>query len=433
MRISTVKYFLISCFTLVLWFPSQAAEPLYKQREYHSIKRSVGNRPNIILITLDHFRVDNVAANGYPHMLTPNMDQLVKGGQSFVNYQIAANACMPSRASLFSARFPQNHGVITNGVPMPEDEICIQHVLQENGYFTGQIGKLHFWPHKERDHRGPHPPYGFDEMLLCDEPGSYDDAYGKWLEAKGPGEVDAGDIVAPADFEIVNPELHLGTLDSAKGTLNMEFNVERGTGYVPAQQVDGYSIGTLPVDAIFSPVRKVNYSVEYTRVGQITDYERLIIEVWTDRTISPLDAVHTAAKVLMDHSALLIGAGEVDSDSDNANNSDIPAEIYNVTVEKLELSSRTLNCLKRAGINKVGEVLERTAAELLKIRNFGEKSLEELRARLEENNLPVPDSFLGRGEDAEASDNTADDVAPPDDASDAEEDEESVTEFPKED
>ena len=213
------------------------------------------------------------------------------------------------------------------------------------------------------------------------------------LEAKGPGEIFARDIVSPPDFEIVNPELHLATLDSAEGTLNMEFNVERGTGYVPAQQTEGYSIGTLPVDAIFSPVRKVNYSVEYTRVGQVTDYERLIVEVWTDRTISPLDAVHAAAKVLMDHSALLIHAGEVNSGTDNANNSDIPPEIYNVIVEKLELSSRTLNCLKRAGINKVGEVLERTAAELLKIRNFGEKSLNELRVRLEDNDFPVPDSF----------------------------------------
>jgi len=255
------------------------------------------------------------------------------------------------------------------------------------------------------------------------------------LEARGPGEIYASDIVAPADFEIVNPELHLGTLDSAEGILNMEFNVERGTGYVPAQQADGHSIGTLPVDAIFSPVRKVNYSVEFTRVGQVTDYERLIIEVWTDRTISPLDAVHTAAKVLMDHSALLIGAGEANNNSDNPSNSDIPAEIYNVTVEKLELSSRTLNCLKRAGINKVGEVLERTAAELLKIRNFGEKSLDELRARLEEIDLPVPDSFLGRSDDAEASDSAADDAAQTDDASGAEEvaEEESVTEFPKED
>ncbi len=251
------------------------------------------------------------------------------------------------------------------------------------------------------------------------------------LEARGPGEIYASDIVAPADFEIVNPELHLATLDSADGTLNMEFNVEKGRGYVPAQQSVGYSIGTLPVDAIYSPVRKVNYSVEYTRVGQVTDYERLIIEVWTDRTISPLDAVHTAAKVLMDHSALLIGAGEVNSETDGAAASGIPAEIYNVTVEKLELSSRTLNCLKRAGINKVGEVLERTAAELLKIRNFGDKSLDELRARLEENDLPVPDSFLGRSDDAEEPEGAAAEVQA-DDSGDAAE-EETVTEFPKED
>lgn len=215
------------------------------------------------------------------------------------------------------------------------------------------------------------------------------------LETHGPGEVFAGDIVAPADFEIVNPELHLATLDSAEGALNMEFNVERGTGYVPAQQSVGYSIGTLPVDAIFSPVRKVNFAVEHTRVGQITDYERLVLEVWTDKTISPLEAVQTAAKVLMEHSSLLIDAGK-DPGRDGGPGAGIPAEIYNITVEKLELSSRTLNCLKRAGVNKVGEVLERTAEELLKIRNFGEKSLEELRARLEDNNLPVPDSFWGK-------------------------------------
>jgi arylsulfatase A-like enzyme len=183
--------------TFVLIVPIQAAEPQYKDRQYQSVKRSVGDRPNIILITLDHMRVDNIAANGYPHMVTPHMDKLVKGGQSFVRHQIAANACMPSRASLFSGRFPQNHGVLTNGVPMPEDEICIQHVLRDNGYFTGQIGKLHFWPHKERDHRGPHPAYAFDEMLLSDEPGSYDDAYGKWLEAKGPEAREAGDLGLP--------------------------------------------------------------------------------------------------------------------------------------------------------------------------------------------------------------------------------------------
>ncbi len=258
------------------------------------------------------------------------------------------------------------------------------------------------------------------------------------LEARGPGEVYAGDIVAPADFEIVNPDLHLATLDSDEGTLNMEFNVERGTGYVPAQQAVGYSIGTLPVDAIFSPVRKVNFAVEYTRVGQVTDYERLVLEVWTDKTISPLDAVHTAAKVLMDHSALLIGAG-VDTGGESGSGASIPAETYNITVEKLELSSRTLNCLKRAGVNKVGEVLERTAEELLKIRNFGEKSLEELRARLEENNLPVPDSFLGKNaeppaplvvvvDDGPLQDDETDEDIPEDE----EDDEDDLDKFPKE-
>ena len=257
------------------------------------------------------------------------------------------------------------------------------------------------------------------------------------LEARGPGEVYAGDIVAPADFEIVNPDLHLATLDSDEGTLNMEFNVERGTGYVPAQQAVGYSIGTLPVDAIFSPVRKVNFAVEHTRVGQVTDYERLVLEVWTDKTISPLDAVHTAAKVLMDHSALLIGAG-VDTGGESGPGAVIPAEIYNITVEKLELSSRTLNCLKRAGVNKVGEVLERTAEELLKIRNFGEKSLEELRARLEENNLPVPDSFWGKSSESPAplvavvDDGLLLDEADESIPEDEEDDEDDLDEFPKE-
>lgn len=250
------------------------------------------------------------------------------------------------------------------------------------------------------------------------------------LEARGPGEVYAGDIVTPADFEIVNPELHLATLDSDEGTLNMEFNVERGTGYVPAQQAVGYSIGTLPVDAIFSPVRKVNFAVEYTRVGQVTDFERLVLEVWTDRTTSPLDAVHTAAKVLMDHSALLIGAG-VESGAELGPGAGIPAEIYNITVEKLELSSRTLNCLKRAGINKVGEVLERTAEELLKIRNFGEKSLEELRARLEDNNLPLPDNVWSKNADpSDPAVAVVDDDPPADD--DDDEDEDDLDEFLKE-
>ncbi|MBH55104.1 MAG: hypothetical protein CMI18_12265 [Opitutaceae bacterium] len=182
---------------LVLAIPVHANEPLYKDRLYQSVKRTIGDQPNIILITLDHMRIDNIAANGFPHMVTPHMDNLVEEGQSFLRHQIAANACMPSRASLFSGRFPQNHGVLTNGVPVSEDEVCIQHVLRDAGYFTGQIGKLHFWPHKERDHRGPHPAYAFDEMLLTDEPGCYDDDYGRWLEAKGPEAREAGDLGLP--------------------------------------------------------------------------------------------------------------------------------------------------------------------------------------------------------------------------------------------
>ena len=264
------------------------------------------------------------------------------------------------------------------------------------------------------------------------------------LEARGPGEIYAGDIVTPADFEVVNPELHLATLDSNEGVLNMEFNVERGTGYAPAQQAVGYSIGTLPVDAIYSPVRKVNYAVEHTRVGQVTDYERLVLEVWTDRSITPLEAVHTAAKVLMDHSALLIGASRDGGDADSGAGSGIAPEVYNITVEKLELSSRTLNCLKRAGVNKVGEVLEHTAEELLKIRNFGEKSLEELRARLEDNGLPVPDSFSGKNEESAIAPAVAvvEDGTPEDEdaaavdsgvlESDEEDDEDAQDEFPKE-
>jgi arylsulfatase len=193
-----MKRLLLFAILLSLTVGSAQAQ-LYKDRAFQPMQRQAGDKPNIVLITLDHMRVDNVGANGFPHMRTPNMDSLVEEGQSFVRHQIAANACMPSRASLFTSRFPQNHGVITNGVPLPEDEITIEHVLQANGYFTGQIGKLHFWPHKERDHRGPHPAYGFDEMLLSDEPGCYDDAYGKWLETIGPEAREAGNLGLPGE------------------------------------------------------------------------------------------------------------------------------------------------------------------------------------------------------------------------------------------
>jgi DNA-directed RNA polymerase subunit alpha len=206
------------------------------------------------------------------------------------------------------------------------------------------------------------------------------------LEVSGEGWVTAGDIKASSDFQIINPELHLATLDSPEANLSVEFNVEQGKGYKPASLAEGLPIGVLPVDSIFGPVRRVNFKVERTRVGQVTDYERLIIEVWTEKAATPMEVIPQAAQVLVDHFFLFANVSkaiEVASET-SALALSLPAEVYNTPVERLELSARTLNCLKRAHINKVGEVLEQDRAELLKIRNFGEKSLDELYLRLEE-------------------------------------------------
>lgn len=213
------------------------------------------------------------------------------------------------------------------------------------------------------------------------------------LEVQGPGESTAADIMTSPDFEIVNPELHIATLDSPKANLVMEMNVEQGTSYRPAAHHTGLPIGVLPVDAIFTPVRKVNYTVERTRVGQHTDYEKLTVEVWTNGAIKPAEAVRAAAKELVEHffrfsSLSESAAAEGDRPAWAAA---IPAFQYNMTVENLGLSARTLNCLKRAAIHKVGEVLERSRAELLRIRNFGAKSLEELDVKLREHGIRHPD------------------------------------------
>jgi DNA-directed RNA polymerase subunit alpha len=221
------------------------------------------------------------------------------------------------------------------------------------------------------------------------------------LDVSGPGDVYAGDITLPPEFEIVNPELHLATLDSAEGKLTVEFNVEQGSGYVPAESADGLPIGTLPLDAIFGPVRRVSYTVERTRVGQVMDYERLHLEVWTDGTIMPSEAVKRAARILMDHFDLVSGMGAVAETVEVVSSVGpfVPPDVYNMLVERLEISSRTVNCLKRAGIHKVGEILERTQSDLLKLRNFGDKSLEELLARMQEKDLPIPQ---GASEEDEA-------------------------------
>ena len=203
------------------------------------------------------------------------------------------------------------------------------------------------------------------------------------LEVSGEGRVCAGDIATSADFEIVNPELHLATLDTSDASLSVEFNVEPGTGYEPALSADGLPgmpIGVLPVDAIYNPVRKVNYLTEKTRV---TNYERLLLEVWTDGTVTPSEVVRRSSEILVTHFFLFSGLGRATSAQEERSLS-VPPEIYQMPIEKLELSPRTLNCLKRAHMSKVGQVLETPDDELLKIRNFGEKSLEELKAKIQE-------------------------------------------------
>ncbi|MBM3957375.1 MAG: DNA-directed RNA polymerase subunit alpha [Gemmatimonadetes bacterium] len=223
------------------------------------------------------------------------------------------------------------------------------------------------------------------------------------LEVDGEGEVRAGDIMATADFEIVNPELHLATLDSPEARLSVEFNVEQGTGYVQASNDEGLPIGVLPVDAVFTPVRKANFAVESTRIGQRSDLERLVVEVWTDGTIGPIEAVQAAASRLMERFYLFSMVDrEKPEEGGPAAGIGVSPEVYNTLVETLELSARTLNCLKRAGINRVGDILSKPKSELLKIRNFGQKSLEELYGRLAEKNFLPEQRQETEPEEAEA-------------------------------
>ncbi len=209
------------------------------------------------------------------------------------------------------------------------------------------------------------------------------------LETAGQGQVSAADIMASSDFAVVNPELHIATLDSDDAKLSIEFNVEQGVGYKEAAKGDGLPIGVLPVDAVYTPIRKVNYTVDDVRVGQRTDFERLTIEIWTDGTIGPIDALRESGRMLVEKFFLFANAQKTEEGGPGGPPVSlmISPEEYNIPVERLELSSRTLNCLKRASIDKVGEILEMKPADLLQIRNFGEKSLTELYSRLREMNL----------------------------------------------
>ena len=211
------------------------------------------------------------------------------------------------------------------------------------------------------------------------------------LEVRGEGTVTAADIIAPAEVEIVNPELYLFTVDDNKTKLDLEFTVERGRGYSPVNERSGHMpIGELPVDAIFSPVKRVNWEVTSARVGQSTNYDKLILEIWTDGTYGPERALSAAAKTLIDHLRYVAGISEetlavpVEQEVPGAR---LTSEVAETPVEALDLSVRVFNSLKRTGITTVGDVLdllEKGDTAVMSIRNFGEKSLDELRQKMAE-------------------------------------------------
>ena len=210
------------------------------------------------------------------------------------------------------------------------------------------------------------------------------------LEATGPGRITAADIICPPDVEIVNPDQYLATLDSPEGKLSIEFTVERGRGYASADAQEGLPIGVIPVDAIYTPIRRVNYHVENTRVGQQTNFDRLTLEVWTDGTVEPEEAVSQSAQILMRHLNLLAELGGRHAPElarPAAGAMPVPSSVAEMPIEELELSVRAYNCLKRSGITKVGKVLQMNEDDLLSVRNFGRKSLEELRDKLRQRGL----------------------------------------------
>ena len=204
------------------------------------------------------------------------------------------------------------------------------------------------------------------------------------LEVAGKGRVCAADIKPSSDFEIANPELYLATLDSPEAKLYVEFDVELGRGYRQAESSDNLPIGTIPLDAIFTPIRKVNFTAEPTHIGRETSQERLSLEVWTDGTISPVDAISGSANILIEQLAPFVDYARVSrmEVGEELIRLAIPEEQYNIPVEQLDLTVRTMNCLRRTGITTVGEIISRGEKELMKLRNFGQKSKREIEERL---------------------------------------------------
>lgn len=215
------------------------------------------------------------------------------------------------------------------------------------------------------------------------------------LTVRGGGTVTAGDIVPPPEIEILNPDLYLFTVDDEDSSVDMDLTVERGRGYRPADEAgDGRTvIGELPVDAIFSPIRRVAYDIDRARVGQVTDYDRLTLEIWSDGRIEPFDALKEAARILVRHLRLVAGLTleEEEEPVEEEEEGGLPSEVYDMPLDQLNLSTRVFNALRRAGIKTVGEVLEMKQEggdeALLAVRNVGAKSLDEILASLEEAGL----------------------------------------------
>lgn len=215
------------------------------------------------------------------------------------------------------------------------------------------------------------------------------------INAVGPKDVTAADIICDSDMEIFNPDLHIATLEE-NATLVMEINFARGRGYVPAEQNKNEStpISVIPVDSIYTPVTKVNFTVENTRVGQVTDYDRLVLEIWTDGSITPEEGVSIGAKIMQEHLNLFIqltdttDAMEIMVEKEE----DQKEKALEMTIAELELSVRSFNCLKRAAINTVEELTQKTEDDMMKVRNLGKKSLDEVKAKLDELGLSLKPS-----------------------------------------
>lgn len=216
------------------------------------------------------------------------------------------------------------------------------------------------------------------------------------IEVEGEKVVTAGDIITDPDVEILNPELHLATVD-ASGSLKMEMTVERGRGYVPADKnkKPDHVIGIIPIDSIFSPIERVNYTVTDTRVGNVTDYDKLTIEIWTDGSIRPEEAVSKAASIMIAHLRLFQNMAGTPAEDEETEGTftEVPesniSKTLEMTIEDLDLSVRSYNCLKRAGINTVAELAQKSEEDMMKVRNLGRKSLEEVKKKLQELDLSL--------------------------------------------